>query len=76
MCFVNSTVKNLSLNPCKEKYTQSRKICQMFAYQLRVMEIKITTTEAGAVGPISCPGQWSPLKLNTIFCDSRDIRIR
>ena len=28
-CFLNSTAKNLSLNLCKEKYTRSRKICQL-----------------------------------------------
>ena len=57
---VNLIVKNLSPNVlCKEKYTQSRKICEVsndtkcsHIRQLRVMKRKIVTTEAGAFGPV------------------------
>ena len=44
-CFLNSTAKNLSLNLCKEKYTRSRKICQLSMItnfrMFSVMEMKI-----------------------------------
>ena len=60
-CFLNLTAKNLSLNLRKEKYTQSRKICQLsndqiLACQFSVMEMKIVTTEAGPYGPIFSSG--------------------
>ena len=63
MLCINSIVKNLLLNLRKEKYMQSIKklscpviLYQMFACQLRVMEMKIVTTEAGAVRTIFSPG--------------------
>ena len=58
-CFVNSIVKNLSLNLCKENIHDLEKCVSypiMFVCQLRVMKIKIGTTEASAFGPIFAPG--------------------
>ena len=54
-CFVNSIVNNLSQNLCKEKYTQSRQICQQSndTKCSCVMEIKMFTTEAGQLICIS-----------------------
>ena len=56
--------ENVSLNPYKKKYTRSKNNLSaipiipklIFTCQLRVMEMKIVTTEAGVVELIYGPG--------------------